>query len=90
MVSEVSEAAGQHGCKAVCISSVPPHAAADAAMLVRRLKRHDASLKIVVGLWGAANVATAKERLTKLGADAVVSHLSEAADALRQLAVAQR
>jgi hypothetical protein len=59
-------------------------------MLVRRLKRHDASLKIVVGLWGAANVATAKERLTKLGADAVVSHLSEAADALRQLAVAQR
>ncbi|HYX65494.1 MAG TPA: AI-2E family transporter [Burkholderiales bacterium] len=90
MVAEVSETAARRGCKAVCISAVPPQAAAHAAALTRRLRRHDADLRIVVGLWGVEAPASAKERLAKLGADAVVMHLSEAAEALRQLASAGR
>jgi predicted PurR-regulated permease PerM len=90
MVSEVNEASARRGCKVVCISSVPPHAAAHAAVLTRRLRRQNPDLKIVVGLWTAENVALAKERLTKLGADAIVAHLGEAADALRQLASGAR
>ena len=85
-VSEISERAARGDCRTLCISSVPPHAAAHAEVLARRLRRHDPKLAIVVGLWGAENIAAAKERLGKAGADAVVAHLSEAADALRQLA----
>jgi predicted PurR-regulated permease PerM len=83
--SEVSDAATRRGCRAVCISSVPPHAAAHAAVLTRRLRRQNAGLKIVVGLWGAGPLASTKERLEKLGADAVVASLAEAVDALRRL-----
>jgi predicted PurR-regulated permease PerM len=89
MVSEVSETAARLGCKAVCISSVPPHAAAHAAVLTRRLRRQDAGLKIVVGLWGVEQLASARERLARLGADAVVSHLSEAVESLRRLSRAE-
>jgi methylmalonyl-CoA mutase cobalamin-binding subunit len=89
MPSEVIETAKRQGCGAVCISSVAPHAGAHAGMLVRRLRRHSAELKIVVGLWGSEKLPTARERLAKLGADAVVGHLSEAADAVRQLAAAK-
>ncbi|HEX7053309.1 MAG TPA: AI-2E family transporter [Burkholderiales bacterium] len=83
MASEVSEAAARAGCRAACISSVPPQAAAHAAVLTRRLRRQSPELKIVVGLWGAEQAASARERLTRLGADAVVTRLSEAAEALR-------
>ena len=80
--SEVAEAVARQGCRVVCISSVPPHAAGHAAALTRRLRRHDAGLKIVVGLWGGERVAGSSERLTQLGADVVASRLSEAVDAL--------
>lgn len=90
MAAEVSETAARLGCKAVCISCVPPHAAAHAAVITRRLRRQNADLRIVVGLWGVEQIATAKERLTRLGADAVVTHLSEAVDALRQVAPASK
>jgi predicted PurR-regulated permease PerM len=86
MVSEVNETSARRGCKVLCISSVPPHAAAHAAVLTRRLRRLNPDLKIVVGLWAAENLAVAKERLAKLGADAVVSQITEAVVALRQIA----
>jgi predicted PurR-regulated permease PerM len=85
MAAEVSETAARLGCKAVCISSVPPHAAAHAAVLTRRLRRQNADLKIVVGLWGVEQRASARDRLAKLGADAVVTQLSEASEALQRL-----
>ena len=88
-VSEVGETTGRLGCRAVCISSVPPQAAAHAAALTRRLRRQAPGLKIVVGLWNAAPVATAKDRLARLGADAVVQHLSEAVEALQRLSRAE-
>jgi predicted PurR-regulated permease PerM len=86
MAAEVSETAAKRGCKAVCISCMPPHAAAHAAVITRRLRRQNADLKIIVGLWGVEQIATARDRLTRLGANAVVTHLSEAVDALRQVA----
>jgi pyruvate/2-oxoglutarate dehydrogenase complex dihydrolipoamide dehydrogenase (E3) component len=88
MAAEVSETAARLGCKAVCISCVPPHAAAHAAVITRRLRRQNADLKIVVGLWGVEQIASARDRLSRLGADAVVTHLTEAVDALRQAAPA--
>lgn len=83
-VSEIVDTAARHGSRVVCISSVPPHAADDAGTLARRLRRQ-ADLKIVVGLWGAGEIDAAKERLGRLGADAVVAQLAEAAEALRRL-----
>ena len=85
MSAEVSETAARLGCKAVCISCIPPYAAAHAAVITRRLRRQNADLKIIVGLWGVEQIATAKGRLTRLGADAVVTRLSEAVDALHQV-----
>lgn len=83
--AEVSDRASRSGCSAVCISSLAPHGAAHAAMLVRRLRRQSPQLRIVAGLWGAGDAASARARLQKLGADSVVTHLGEAAEALQQL-----
>jgi predicted PurR-regulated permease PerM len=85
MAAEVSETAARRGSTAVCISCVPPHAAAHAAVITRRLRRQNADLKIVVGLWGVEQIASARDRLMRLGADAVVTELSDAAEALRRL-----
>jgi predicted PurR-regulated permease PerM len=86
-VSEVLETVKKHGCQAVCISAVPPHAANHAGYLARRLRRNSPELKIVVGLWTPdGDFGNSKERLAKLGVDEVVAHLSEAADLLCQLA----
>jgi predicted PurR-regulated permease PerM len=89
-VAEVMETTTGHRCRAICISSMPPHAAGHAGTLARRMRRHGADLKIVVGLWGAEHIERARERLGRLGADEVVTHLSEAADALRRLTGAGR
>ena len=79
------ENAGQKQCRAVLISAVPPGAAHEAGYLARRLRRELPNAKIVVGLWGAAD-ERARERLTKLGVDVVITRISEAADVLRRLA----
>jgi len=84
LAAPVVESPGQK-CKAVLISAVPPGAAAEAGYLARRLRRESPSLKIVVGLWGENN-GRSHERLAKLGVDAVITRISEAADALRRLA----
>lgn len=89
-VSEIVETAAQHQCRAVCISSMPPHAADHAGTLARRLRRQGTDLRIVVGLWGAEQIDAAKERLVRLGADEVAAHLPEAVDALRRVAAAER
>ena len=90
MPSEIAEALARSRCSAVCISSTPPHAAAHAGSLARQLRRQGAQVKIIVGLWGAEATPTMRERLGRLGADAVISHLGEAADALRQAATAAK
>ena len=87
--AEVSETVAQKHCAAILISAVPPHTAHHAGYLARRLRRQLPGVKIVVGLWGAGEqLAHAKERFAKLGVDEVVSTVSQAAEAVRQLASA--
>src|SRR5947207_2484787 len=60
--------------------------ASDAGYLARRLRRQLPEVKIVVGLWSAdASNSSARERLLKLGVDEVLTRVSDAANALRQL-----
>jgi predicted PurR-regulated permease PerM len=83
----LADAAGQKQCKAILISAVPPAAAYEAGYLARRLRRELPKTKIVVGLWGGGDEnKRVRERLEKLGVDAVISRISEAADVLRRLA----
>ena len=85
IAAPVVEAPGQK-CKAVLISTVPP-GAHEAGYVARRLRREFPNVKIVVGLWGAGdNNTRARDRLAKLGVDAVITRVSEAADVLRRLA----
>ena len=72
-------------CRAILISAVQPGSAHDAGYLARRLRRESPNAKIVVGLWGADNTRM-HERLAKLGVDAVITRIAEAADVLRRLA----
>jgi hypothetical protein len=85
--SEIAELVAKNQCKMVLISAVPPNAAHDAGYLVRRLRRQIPGVKIAVGLWGAdEELARAEDRLAKLGADEVLTRLSEAPEIARQLA----
>jgi predicted PurR-regulated permease PerM/methylmalonyl-CoA mutase cobalamin-binding subunit len=85
--AEVAQAAAQRRCKAIVICAVAPHGAHYAGYLARRLRRQMPDARIAVGLWsGAEDVAPDRQRLLKLGADAVVARLGEAAQALKQLA----
>jgi len=84
--AEIVQSAQQKQCKAILISAVPPNAASDAGYLARRLRRQLPEVKIVVGLWSAdASNSSARERLLKLGVDEVLTRVSDAANALRQL-----
>ncbi|HYL91116.1 MAG TPA: AI-2E family transporter [Burkholderiales bacterium] len=85
VAAEVGEPVAQKPCKAILISAVPPNAAHDARYLARRFRREFPGTKIVLGLWTDAH-ADARERLGTLGADEVVTRISEAADVLRRLA----
>jgi predicted PurR-regulated permease PerM/methylmalonyl-CoA mutase cobalamin-binding subunit len=87
--AEIAQLVAQKHCGAILVSAVPPHAAHYAGDLVRRLRRQVPGVKIAVGLWAAGDeAARAKDRLTKLGADEVVTAVSQAADTVRQLAAA--
>jgi hypothetical protein len=80
------EKIGEDGCRTVCISAVPPHAASHAAYLARRLKRRFPELRIVVGLWTHESVDKIKPRLLSAGVDEVATRISEIAEQLRQVA----
>jgi predicted PurR-regulated permease PerM len=86
LAAETLEQIGERGCRVVCISAVPPHAASHAAYLARRLKKHSAELKVVVALWTSEGIERIKPRLLGAGVDEVFTRLDEAAAHLRQLA----
>jgi DNA-binding transcriptional LysR family regulator len=77
----------QQACKVVCISAVPPHAAAHAGHLCKRLKARFPELKVVVALWMAENSEKLESRLRDAGVDVVVTRLPDAIDKLRELTV---
>jgi predicted PurR-regulated permease PerM len=89
LANEVIEQLEKAGCKSVCLSAVPPHAATHAGHLARRLKRRSPNLKIVVALWtDLENIDRSRSRLKDAGADTVVTNLPDALQALRDLSVA--
>jgi predicted PurR-regulated permease PerM len=72
-------------CKVVCISAVPPHAAAHAGQLCKRLKQRFPELKVMVALWAAEGSDKLESRLRDAGVDVVVTRLRDAVEELRQL-----
>jgi predicted PurR-regulated permease PerM len=71
--------------KVVCLSAVPPHAAAHAGHLCKRLKDRFPDLKVVVALWMSESSDKLEARLRDAGVDQVVTRLPEAIAALREL-----
>jgi predicted PurR-regulated permease PerM len=72
-------------CKLVCISAVPPHAAAHAGHLCKRLKSRLPGIRVVVALWTDEASDKLKARLADAGVDHVVGRLPEAIEKLREL-----
>ena len=87
LASEVLDEIAQNACKVVCISALPPHAAAQAGQLCKRLKKRFPDLKVMVALWMSERADKLESRLHDVGVDVVVTRLPEAIDQLRELAI---
>jgi hypothetical protein len=84
LAAELVDRVAERTCNPLCISAVPPEAAANAAYLCKRLRSRLPQQKIVVALWHAeGNVERIKQRLVDAGADQVVTRLPEALERLR-------
>ena len=83
--AETLEQIEAKACKVVCISAVPPHAAAHAGQLCRRLKQRFPEVKVMVALWAAEGSDKLESRLRDAGVDVVVTRLGDAVEELRQL-----
>jgi predicted PurR-regulated permease PerM len=85
--AEILEQIEAKACKVVCISAVPPHTAAHAGQLCKRLKLRFPELKVMVALWTADSPDKLESRLHDAGVDVVVTRLTDAVEQLRQLTV---
>jgi predicted PurR-regulated permease PerM len=85
LAAEAIDQIEEKACRVVCISAVPPHAAAQAGHLCKRLKSRLPELHIVVALWTTDNPQKLEARLRDAGADEVVTRLPEAIAKLREL-----
>lgn len=85
LAAETIDAIGERNCRVVCISAVPPHAAAQAGHLCKRLKSRLPELKVVVALWTAEDPAKLEARLRDTGADEVITRLPQAIAKIREL-----
>jgi PleD family two-component response regulator len=83
--AETLEQLEAKACKVVCISAVPPHAAAHAGQLCKRLKQRFPEVKVMVALWAAEGSDKLESRLREAGVDVVVTRLADAVEELRQL-----
>jgi len=82
--AELIDSVAERSCNPLCISAVPPSAAANAAYLCKRLRSRLPQQKIVVALWHAnGNLERTRQRLLDAGADEVVTRLPEALERLR-------
>ena len=90
LAAEILDRVGEACDKAVCISAVPPSAAANASYLCKRLRKRFPAMKIVAAVWMAdTNVAHLTERLRAAGSDDVVTRLPEAVERVRLVAPLQ-
>jgi predicted PurR-regulated permease PerM len=85
LAAETMEQIEAKACKLICISAVPPHAAAQAGHLCKRLKSRLPELRVVVALWTTESSDKLKARLHDAGVDHVVTRLPEAIAKLREL-----
>jgi predicted PurR-regulated permease PerM len=84
LAAEVLDRVAETCDKAVCISAVPPSAAANASYLCKRLRQRFPAMKIVVALWMAdTNLEHLVQRLRDAGADEVVTRLPDAVERVR-------
>jgi predicted PurR-regulated permease PerM len=84
LANEVLEAIEKAGCRAVCLSAVPPHAATQAGYLAKRIRRRFPQLKIMVALWtDVENLERARARLKEAGVDEVATSFTQVGQALR-------
>ena len=74
----------EDGCRVLCISAVPPHAASHAGSLARRLRKD--GRKVLVALWASDAIDRIKPRLLEAGVDEVVTRLPDALSQLTRLA----
>ncbi len=89
LAGEIVEALARDPGEAICISAVPPAAAANASYFCKRLRMRLPRQKLLVALWHAnSNLEALKRRLHEAGADEVVTTLPEALERLRLLAPA--
>jgi predicted PurR-regulated permease PerM len=87
LTAETLDELEKKACKVVCISAVPPHAAAHAGHLCKRLKGRFPDLKVVVALWMSESSDKLESRLRDAGVDVVVTRLPDAVEQLRQFTV---
>jgi hypothetical protein len=86
LADELMQEIEKSGCKAICISAIPPHASTQSSYLAKRLHRRFPNLKIIVALWtDLENIERSKERLKGAGVDQVVTTFAEALLQLRDL-----
>jgi predicted PurR-regulated permease PerM len=85
LAAEAIDEIEQKGCRIACISAVPPHAAAQAGQICKRLKSRLPELRILVALWTAEDPQKLEARLRDAGADEVVTRLPAAIGKLREL-----
>ncbi|MGE5641079.1 MAG: AI-2E family transporter [Clostridia bacterium] len=87
LAGEIVEEAAASDARAICVSAMPPAAAANAAYVCKRLRLRLPDRKIVVALWHAnTNLEAIAERLRHAGADEVVTRLPQAMERLRLIA----
>jgi hypothetical protein len=86
-VGEMVQAMSQQKTSIVCICALPPFAIHHARGVCKRLHASLPDLKIVVGVWGCQEAEKKiEDRMKMAGAEIVVSTLSGAVEAVRQLA----
>jgi hypothetical protein len=83
--AETMDELEKKACKIACISAVPPHAAAHAGHLCKRLKSRFPDLRVLVALWTSESSDKLKARLRDAGVDQIVARLPEAIATLREL-----
>jgi predicted PurR-regulated permease PerM len=87
LAAEVVERVAKSDATAVCISAVPPEAAANAAYLTKRLRRDVPQKKVVIALWCVeGDLDPVARRLRAAGAEAVAARIPDALDKLRLVA----
>jgi predicted PurR-regulated permease PerM len=82
---EVLDRVAGEGASVVVISAVPPYAVMHTVFIVRRLRRRLPQVRIVVGIWGNAVSAKARERLAGVGVERIVNSMQEAIAALQEM-----